>query len=389
MLSYRSKRATTPHPALWGAFLLLAPLACGEGPAELLLPEIVASSQTIDYRAWSGPWCMDEMLGEWDHFLTDSAAYLDAPLDRLTFTWVPEQLDAPDRWACGGELGCSRPDHAAVFSRCIERHDEMIRAIELTAYPDRHRLLRQGMALYMASWDWSTLVYDPHHFADELIAALSGGHLDRRIERSLAAHLVGWVVQRYGMERYNDFAARWPADSGYSEMQAAYAAAFGSALAEDLAAMSRTHVYGRRHERACDDDEALPVAPWGPSEGFSLTLTTPCGEQPTPRAAASDPTQPGFVRSFMLEIPETAAYTLRFDPETAAITAPIPATAELRGCADAGYALAWASADDTGVAVLQRGRYRLDVVVPPRPAAAADVEVALDFISALPPSRAD
>jgi len=367
----------------------LALSACADDP-EWDLPPLVASSQYIDYRAWTGPMCMDDALADWDLFLEETAERLDAPPTRVTYAWVPHEFDEPDRWGCvAGMLGCFRlgPDLSrVVFSRLAEHHHELVHAVESPAFPNRHHFLKEGMATYLSEWEWVSLRPESPPSQDELARLITDGPRTRE-EYAAAAHFVGWVIERHGMERYRDLAARWPAGGDYADLEVAYAAAIDADLAADLIDIGLTEVYGRRHDFVCDPDTVAPVLPWGPGQSFALTLSGECGDiGPTGPADPADPlptgaTLPGFIRVLALDIPESGAYALRFGPAAAALTSPTLATAALRGCPDANFSPAWTGGDSVGVTLLEAGRYRLEVNVPPRPDSARDIDIFIDYIA--------
>lgn len=363
----------------------LALSACTDDP-EWDLPPLVASSQYIDYRAWTGPMCMDTVLEEWDSFVADTATFLDAPARRVEFVWVPPEFDAPTRWGCDGGFGCFVPGDDIIFSRLFEHHHEVVHALEVPHFPGRHSFLIEGMATYLSEWEWVSLRPESPPSQDEFARLITDGPRTRE-EYAAAAHFVGWVIERHGMERYRDLAARWPAGGDYADLEVAYAAAIDADLAADLIDIGLTEVYGRRHDFVCDPDTVAPVLPWGPGQSFALTLSGECGDiGPTGPADPADPlptgaTLPGFIRVLALDIPESGAYALRFGPAAAALTSPTLATAALRGCPDANFSPAWTGGDSVGVTLLEAGRYRLEVNVPPRPDSARDIDIFIDYIA--------
>jgi len=366
---------------------LVAPLcaclaACSEEEEPAWeLPEIVASSQYIDYATWAdtAAVCMDAKLEKWDQYIEQSAGFLGvAPPDEKTrYVWVPRRSEEPERWGCSETAsGCYAVSDSLIFVRYPEMLHELAHAVEISALGRAHNILEEGMAELLSETMHAFFALDdfPEMFRD---VVESGERLAGPEEYGLAMHFVGSVVRRHGMVKYREFREVLPHDGRVPEFAAAYEAVFGEDFVEAVEAMNAQPVTGLQITPGCVDDPTLETIPVAGS--LTARVDGVCGD-PHFHGFGFEAPIPGFEKQFVLDVEAAGDYELTVrGPHLDAG----PLMVQLESCSQTEFVYMHVEAGnpdwDLGYGRLHAGRYSLRVYYPPRAEAVGEAEIKLEL----------
>ena len=369
----------TPRRVMAPLTLLCAYLSACTEEAAWELPEIVASSRYIDYGTWAdtSAVCMDAKLRQWDQFIEQTADFLgvEPPSERIRYTWVPKQFDAPGRWGCSGTaLGCylGIEEGLFIFVHSPEILHELVHAVELPALGGAHPVLVEGMAEFLSTTTNTLVALDD--FAEEFLALLeSTERLAGRDDYRLAMHFVGSLVNSDGIVKYREFREALPRDGRLDEFASTYEAVFGEDLFGALEAMSSQPVTGLQVPSGCVEDPSLETISLTESGSLEAPLAGACGD-PHFYGFGFEHPAPGFDKQFVLEVDVEGSYALTVQGPHVDTG---PLVVQLESCPGTEFVYMWVEAGDVGLGTLGAGRHSLRVYYPPRPEPVGEAEISL------------
>ncbi len=347
-----------------GALGLVLLTACAE-PGPPALPEIVASSKYIDYRADADTsvLCMDSTLRRGDAFVEDVAARLDValPTGRINHLWDPTQSASdPEPWGCddpNGAYNCYRyyddENVGLITSKAFIQYHELVHAVEIPALGFGHDILMEGLADYLGTNNTSDAALAG--FPTAFLTMLDSGQ--DPVDYTLSMHFVGSLIERHGPEKYKTLRTLLPRNAPPEQFQREFEAVYGTPLGVALDGMS-TPIQGLHPLEGCGP-EPIELLPWTDVGQINSTLTAQCGD-PWFVGGGFAAEFPGFGASFAVDVTQPGPYMLTLsgsdDPY---------AGGSLASC-DGPWMLT-SPRGFTGTAELGPGRYVLSVLFPESP----------------------
>lgn len=354
-----------------------ASLSCNK---ELPLPEILASGRYVDYSTWEdgSAICMDGRLAAWDHFIEETAEFLqvEPPTRRIQYVWMAlppftAKSDEDPDWSLWGcpetAAGCYRhresADRSVVYSKTLDHPHELVHAVENTALGSAHPVLREGLASYLSRGISATNA----EFATAIREILDVG-LDFA-DYGLAMQLVGGLILRDGVEKFKEFRAQVPGDADSTEFAEAYRAVYGEDLDTALVEIGAMKVEGLLPPYiGCGDD--AEIVPWTAPGLIDVTLHGECGDVGFYGGGA------GFIKEFAIEVVEPDFYEMK-------VNGPGTAEGQLIATIDSCNRDPLSSVGSFGP--LKAGRHALRVFFPQTPELRGEISLRLERYNPSPP----